>query len=123
MLMIRKAQIDALGATRHSGFEDEMVVHFQELYPEWSKALGGEKLRAFVRHGLNRAKAYGFSVELDLARYLHAMHALGERFDESPDYPWAAHLLTGELTASEKMDRLRDAVDYQLEARRIRHVR
>jgi len=119
MLVIRKEQMDTLAAARLSSFEAKMIDHLQKVYPEWSRALGPEKLGEFVRHGINRANLHGFKVELDVARYLHVMHDLGERFDESPDYPWATELLAKQLPASEKMDQLRDAVEYQMEARRI----
>lgn len=119
MLVIRKEQMDTLAAARHSSFEAKMIDHLKKVYPEWSQALGPEKLGDFVRYGISRASVHGFQVELDVARYLHAMHDLGETFDESPDHPWAADLLTKEMPASEKMDQLRDAVEYQMEARRI----
>jgi len=119
MLVIRKEQMDTLAAARLLSFEAKMIDHLQKVYPEWSRALGPEKLSEFVRHGINRARLHGFEVELDVARYLHVMHDLGEKFDESPDYPWAAQLLTKKIPASEKMDQLRDAVEYRMEARRI----
>jgi hypothetical protein len=120
MLVIRKQQLDAIATADVARFEIKMVKHLQKVFPEWSEALGPEKLADFVRHGINRAHSYGFRVELDLARYLHVIQALGRDFDESPDYPWARGLLTADRPASEKMDHLRDAVEYHNEARRIR---
>lgn len=102
-----------------SEFESRMVTHLQTYFPEWSQALGEHGPIDFVRHGIARARQYGFEVELDLARYLHVMQALGRDFHLSPEYPWAQDLLMSQVPAAEKMARLRDAVDYQMEIRRI----
>jgi hypothetical protein len=123
MLVIRREQFDALAAVKLANFETRMIQHLRNVFPEWSLALGPEKLHDFVRHGIARASVHGFRTELDVARYLHVMQSLGETFDESTEFPWAAELLTKEIPAAAKMDRLRDAVEYQLEARRICHVR
>ena len=123
MLVIRKQQVAALSASRIAAFEVRMVAHLQRCFPHWSLTLGPERLRAFVGRGMQQANRYGFETELDIARYLHAMQALGEDFDVSPDAPWAAALLNRPGPAATKIAALRDAVDYQLEARRIRHGR
>jgi hypothetical protein len=119
MLVIRKEQMKVFSAAGIERFVNRMVQHHQEFFPEWSRNLGTNELEAFVRYGIERAQLYGFQVELDLARYLHVMQALGKRFDESPDYPWAANLLSQKLPAQDKMDRLLDAAQYEMEARRI----
>jgi hypothetical protein len=126
MLVIRAGQLSALSQARLASFESKMCEHLRSVYPNWSLASATDPaacaaLRNFVRHGRARAEQYGFGVELDIARYLHVMHDLGQRFDESPEYPWAPSLLTQNISETEKMNRLRDARDYQLEARRIRH--
>ena len=120
MLVIRNDQIAALERARLSAFEDKMIDHLKRVYPDWAPRLSAEDQRAFVRRGIERARAFGFETELDIARYLHVMHDLGRDFDQSLEHPWAAVLLQStELTATEKMDRLRDAAYYQVEARKL----
>jgi hypothetical protein len=121
MLTIRTAQAKAFTEASVEHFVEKMVDHHLRCFPEWSETLGAQELTAFVRHGLDRARFYGFETELDVARYLHAMQALGPNFDES--FPWAAALLRKKLPARIKMKRLRDAVDFQREARRISDAR
>ena len=123
MLAIRNDQIAALERARLVMFEDKMIDHMRRVYPDWIGQVTPEDLRAFVRHGMERARVYGFETELEIARYLHVMHDLGRDFDESRQHPWAAALLNdAQLTAAEKMDRLRDAAYYQVEARKLAHV-
>jgi hypothetical protein len=119
MLVIREAQLNMLSEARRKAFAIRMVGHLRCVFPEWAQQHTADSLLAFVRHGMARASSYGFEVELDVARYLHVMHALGEKFDQSPEHSWAPALLTSALPPSRKMDRLRDATEYELEARRI----
>jgi hypothetical protein len=123
MLVIRESQLKTLSEARREAFAIRMVGHLRRVFPEWAEQHTSDSLLAFVRHGMARASSYGFEVELDVARYLHVMHDLGENFDQSPEHPWAPVLLTSALPRSRKMDRLRDATEYQLEARRIAHGR
>ena len=122
MLLIRQEQFDAFAAADLARFEAKMIEHLQRVFPDWTMAQGREKLADFVRHGIRRANRYGFRVELDVARYLHVMQTLGRDFDESPEYPWAGNLLKSDTNAAHKMDRLRDAADFSIEARRITHA-
>jgi hypothetical protein len=119
MLVIREAQLRTLSEARCEAFAARMVEHLRRVFPEWAEQHTFETLYAFVQQGMARARRYGFEVELDVARYLHVMRYLGESFDQSPEHPWAPALLTGALPPSRKMDRLRDATEYQLEARRL----
>ena len=103
-------------------FVNKMVKHHQKYFPEWSRSLGADELGEFIRHGIERANLHGFETELNIARYLHVMQALGPNFDESGEYPWAERLLNRRLPPQAKMNHLRDAADYELEARRIRNA-
>jgi len=123
MFLIRQSQVDVHSTSMLTEFETRMVVHLHTYFPEWTAEQGPDRLAEFVRYGIKRAQRYDFTVELDLARYLHVMQALGKNFDESKTYPWAPTLLTSKLPPSEKMDRLRDATDYYIEARRIQDAR
>jgi len=123
MLVIRKEQVRSLSSARMKKFAASMVSHHRKVFPEWSEKLGADGLEEFVWHGIERAGRHGFESELDVARYLHVMQALGKQFDESPEYPWAVALLSQDLPVQDKMDRLRDAAHYEIEGRRIRSAR
>jgi hypothetical protein len=118
-MRIREVQLQLLSNAKRRDFAIRMVDHLRRVFPEWAGPLTSETLLAFVEHGVARASRYGFQVELDVARYLHVMHALGQDFDQSPEHPWAPGLLTCDLPPDRKMNRLRDAAEYQREARRI----
>lgn len=122
MLTIRKAQMDALASEVVLDFEERALAHLCQASPEWRDAIEADQREQFVRHGLRRARKYGFETEFDVLRYLLAMQALGMQFDESPEHEWAGALLVRRMPPGQKLDRLLDAVHYQLEARRIRHV-
>jgi hypothetical protein len=123
MLKIRRVQMDALASEMVITFEERAAEYLREAHPEWCEETGAAGLAAFVRHGTARAPVHGFSVEGDVIRYLLAMQALGERFDEAPEHPWARTLLAARMPPGEKINRLLDAVTYQQEARRIRNGR
>lgn len=122
MLILRSAQIAAFSAAGTERFVNKMVKHHWEYFPEWSRGLGADALDAFIRRGIERAILHGFETELEIARYLHVMQALGADFDESGEYRWTEKLLNRRLPSQAKMNRLRDATVYELEARRIRNA-
>lgn len=123
MLIVRQEQIEVLAASKRSRFKAKMIAHFQKADPSWSAGMGVDSLERFVEHGIRQSKRYGLGSEKAVARYLQVMKQLGQDFDQSPEYPWAQSLLTSKIPVPEKMDRLRDAVDYHFEARRIRNAR
>ena len=122
MLTLRTDQIAVFSTAARERFVNKMVKHHGDFFPEWSRNLGPDALDAFIRHGIQRANLHGFETELEIARYLHVMQALGPNFDESGEYPWAEKLLKARLPPQAKMNRLRDATDYEMEARRIRNA-
>lgn len=122
MFILRSAQIAAFSAAGTERFVIKMVKHHREYFPEWSRGLGADALDAFIRHGMERANLHGFETELEIARYLHVMQALGRNFDESGEYAWAEELLNRRMAPQAKMNHLRDAAGYELEARRIRNA-
>jgi hypothetical protein len=123
MLVIRKEQMDAFAKVGLKKFEAKMLAQFKDSYPEWAKAQGDQKLAEFIRHGVDRATRYGLKIELDVARYLHVMQSLGMKFDESERHPWARPMLERtDLLPADKIENLRDAVQYHQEAARIEAV-
>ena len=118
--VIRTEQMRALSLARADQFVVRMARHMRTSFPDWSRGRGGSELDSFVRHGMKQSAQYGFTSELQIARYLLVMQALGMRFDEAPEHAWARNLLVQNLPVEEKLNRLMDAAHYQVEARRIR---
>jgi hypothetical protein len=85
MLVIRKAQLEALGEAH---FEDRVRTHVQAHFPEEAKALGTE-LDSAVRRAIRRARTYGFSGS-DVVQFVDLAVLLGEGFE---DLPWARAVL------------------------------
>ena len=108
MLVIRQEQLDAMRAQRAARFEDRMVTHLRQVWPERWDALGETGARALIRAGIERARGYGMTAEHDVARYIDLMCAVRDDFDTDPRIPpWVAQLLTAPgLSGARKMDAL-----------------
>jgi hypothetical protein len=60
--------------------------------------------------GLQKTAAYGITDGWDITRYMECQLRWGARFDEDADYRWAAAVLAGDLSGTDKMDRIDDHV-------------
>lgn len=111
MLIIRRAQFDALAAARTRAFEDRALAHLQRWMPRHCSLLGEEQMRRVVRHGWPKARHYGLAAECTVIGYLDLMCLLGSGFDVDPLLPWAAPILNEPQQADpvERGDRLHDA--------------
>lgn len=94
MLVIRQSQMDALSQGAMRRFEDDLIGHFRQHLPAHHAQLGDEGTREAIRHGVQRARAYGIESEPDVAVYVRHMFLFGRDFDVDPQLPWAAHALT-----------------------------
>jgi hypothetical protein len=111
MFIVRKAQLAAFQQAAVTDFEDRMVAHLPEVFPEESAARGEAGLRALIRLGIERAARHGLTQEYDACLYFHVMLALGERFDDDPEISWArAALEETALSASARIESLHDRV-------------
>lgn len=107
MLTIRDQQMRAFRSAGLRRFEDKMVRHLMQFWPERCAAIGESAVRASVRQGVESAQRHGIVVEFDVARYLDLMYALSFDFDTSPATPWAAAILADPArTPGAKVDRL-----------------
>jgi hypothetical protein len=93
VLVIRNAQIEALGQAGLRGFENEMVAHLSEFSPPLAEAAGEEQLRQAIRLGIARAAGHGLNLRGPVRLYLELMLLFGSFFDTDPQYPWAAAIL------------------------------
>jgi hypothetical protein len=93
MLVIRRKQMNILSRNMRNAFEERMVLHLKEFFPDQCKMLGEKDTRAAIRYGMARAETYGLGAESDLAKYLNVMFTFGRDFDTDPELPWASAIL------------------------------
>lgn len=96
MLVIRETQVTVLEQAVLRTFESRLLEHLKEFFPKHCEILGEEQVRKVIRLGIERAKQYGLVSERDIHLYLGLMFMLGSYFDQDPQLPWAAKILTDE---------------------------
>jgi hypothetical protein len=107
MLVIRDAQMEALSMDMAKRFEQSLVAHVRECFPNAAQDLGEPGLAATVAWGVQRALHYGFREELDVTRYINLMFAQGLEFDCDPEFAWSVEILANtDLPATARMDAL-----------------
>lgn len=116
MLTIRPQQMDALSKAQAKAFEDRMVAHIQEFFPDHYAAMKEAGTRELIRHGVQRAATYGIVAERDVCMYIDMMLAFGPDYDKDGQVPWAGRILRdrGYASPSERMDAVREAGVAQL---------
>jgi hypothetical protein len=120
MLIIRRKQMQALSQNILKDFEDRMILHLNQFFPDQCEKLGEEGTRGAIRYGFERARKYGLATESDLAKYLNLMFTFGRDFDTDPNLPWVAAILKArdDSTPSKRMARLYEkAVEREAEGR------
>jgi hypothetical protein len=93
MVVIRKDQEAELVKAKVKVFEDRVIAHVRQFFPEESGRLDEPELRETIRYGMGRAETYGLVSERDVCWYIDMMFAFGRDFDVDPDLPWAAEIL------------------------------
>ncbi len=107
MLIIRRAQIEALEGWARLQLEQRLGLHLRNRFPAACRDLDADGLRALIQHGIGRAEAYGVQSEYDVGRFLEFVAMYGRSFDSDPRIPWAGEVLRrSDLSGTEKMDRL-----------------
>ena len=94
VLIIRKEQMEAFQKVAGGNFEDQLVVHFQNIAGERTAELGEKGLRRVIRYGMQRADNYDFTLRGPSRFYVETMFILGSDFDTDPQYPWAFDILS-----------------------------
>jgi hypothetical protein len=110
-IIIHKDQMEALGRVELRKFEDKMVLHLRQFFPQRCQELGEAGTRQSIRHGVERAEAYGLTAERDVTKYVDVMFVYGQDFDQDPSQRWAQVILTdGSLkdTPAAKASRLHE---------------
>jgi len=108
MLVLRRAQIKAMGQPYRERLADELVLHVTDHFPAEARALAPDELRATVVEGIGAAEGHGFAEDRDIARFLNLMFTFGRHFDRDPSLGWATRLLarSGRIPAGSLMNKL-----------------
>ena len=117
-MIIRAEQIEVMSAACRINFENAMVRHVTETWPELAGRLGREAVQTIVHDGIERSRSYGITGEQSVNQFIDALFQLSPTFDTS--LVWASKIVTDQaLSAAEKMTRISRAVEYELAARRL----
>ena len=111
MLTIRDEQMEALALPVLKNFEDEMVEHIKEFFPNHFRIIGAFQIRNVVRYGIERAKTYGFTTQRNVSLYITLMPFLGSNFDiDDIQLPWTKKILYDKniKNPSARIDKLAD---------------
>lgn len=110
MLLIRPQQMHSLGLAAGQRFEDRLLAHIRNFFPDVCDRLGEDGTLQAIRHAMDRTRVYRLTTERQIAKYLNLQFVFGLHFDET--VPWAAAVL-GELEepASVRMDRLSEKAE------------
>jgi hypothetical protein len=85
-MVIRLAQMKQLEASVREGFENEMVQYCHSVSPAVCDVAGNENVLQFVRTGIERAKACGFTDVDFISLYLELMLRFGSGFESDPQF-------------------------------------
>jgi hypothetical protein len=108
MLIIRQEQMDEFIRIAAKSFEDWMLVHLKNFFPDEYQALGDPEVRETIKYGIGKAESYSITTERDVSKYIDLMFALGQDFDTDPDLTWVQEILQDETLPDpeERMNRL-----------------
>ena len=88
LVIIRREQMDAFEAVKLPDFENFMVTHLMDFTPLHSKTIGTEGIRAIIRSGVERSKAYGLNKKGPVRLFIEMVFLMGVDFDTDPQFPW-----------------------------------
>ena len=72
-------------------FEDRLVSHLAQHFPDRFLELKEDGTRDAVRFGVEKAGSYGIESERDVSVYIDIMFEFGKYFDD--DFAWAGNIL------------------------------
>jgi len=119
MLTIKSDQLKILEQAAFQDFEERMVLHIREFFPDNFDAMGEADSRLLIQHGIEQAALYGFVSKQDVCKFIDLMVCFGAEFDTDVNEPWAKAILSDNslLNASDRMDALFNAGMGQLDNR------
>jgi hypothetical protein len=92
--LITPAQYAALSQDARRRFEDLVIAHLKEFFPERCRPLKEPDLRAVIDYGVKHAAVYNIVSEQGVCTYIDLMFLFGKDFDKHPQLPWACQVLT-----------------------------
>jgi len=92
-LRIRQAQMQAFVRERRRSFEDRVLEHLRDRFPERCRQMTERELRELIQYGIDAADRYAIRIEHDVSVYIEQMLRFGRDLDR---LPWAAKVLSDE---------------------------
>ena len=93
MFQLRSEQLDSIIAGRRKNYEDRLIEHVQEAFPEEVWDLPKDLLRHRIRKSIDCALTFGLESEEDIASFVDLTFELGEDFHTQPSYDWTRRIL------------------------------
>ena len=87
MLIIRKEQMNSLKQLPSKAFEDSMVEHVREFFPNHYRVAGEPAVREVIKYGIVQTQKYDFTSERNVCLYITVMFMLGSNFDSDIFFP------------------------------------
>lgn len=118
MLLIRKAQIEALLKSQEDSFISHMKDHLLRNFQKEISKLGIKEnaLNHIIRNELNNAYKYDIIFENDMILYIECFAILGPDFDRNMKHQIVTEILNSkELDSSEKMDKIGEYITFELD--------
>ncbi|MEA1932862.1 MAG: hypothetical protein U9N60_00265 [Thermodesulfobacteriota bacterium] len=85
--------MDSLKQIPAKAFENSMVEHIREFFPNHYRVAGKPVVGEVIKYGIMQAKKYDFTSERNVCLYITVMFMLGSNFDSDILFPWAADIL------------------------------
>ncbi len=92
-LVIRKAQLRALGLATLEQFLERLSMHVSEVFPSHADFILSHSGQRFLRTCLKRAGQYGLKTEHSITLFTDMAVALGQDFDEQSRHAWIRNIL------------------------------
>jgi len=105
MLIIRDEQMDVLRAHMRRQYEQRIVKHLREKFPDRTKDLPDKRIRDAVQNSMKKAESYGLEYEDDIRRFIEYLVIYGTKFDTQEETRWIGDILQrNDLDGTAKMD-------------------
>jgi Domain of unknown function (DUF4123) len=115
-LRIREEQMNVFSDYMNKSFASRVALYLREGQADATDSMTALELDEFIDAGVDRAARYSLTRENEIGVFLELMLLFGAEFDQITD--WAPELLQNQdLSAADKLDRLREHRDSATEIR------
>ncbi len=98
-MKITRQQLQALADQSRHDFISRSAEFLRSTWPSQTNSFSDHRLRDLIHASIVRAEEYGIEIEADVIRFVETSLLLGEDFDTSAQFPWAAEFLQDEFDA------------------------